>query len=147
MDSIDKIDQKILEVLQDDSRLSSRKIAKKAGLPITTVYNRIKKLEQDGIIKKFSIVLDYEKLGLDVLAYILIKCDLTYLRKKDTNPIINIVKKMPGVEEVNSVTGSTDLILKVRANSINQLMDVLINKIREIPGIQSTETILVLKQH
>ncbi len=146
---LDNKDLKILEILKSNSKSSTYKIAKKTLIPITTVHNRIKKLERAGIIVGYTTVLDHHKLGYGIVAYLLIKGDLGYLRAKKTAPldIIEMVKKKEGVEEVHSITGQYDLLVKVRVKSISDLNSLLINKIREIPGVQSTETIIVLKEH
>lgn len=149
MFKIDENDLRIIDLLKNDAKSSTYKIAKKTLIPVTTVHNRIKKLEKIGIIKGYTVVLDKQKLGYSVLAYVLIKGDLAYLRTKKTSPLeaVEMIRKKEGVEEVHSVTGSYDLIVKIRVKNMEELNNLMIHKIREVPGVLSTETIVVLKEH
>ncbi|KUJ99636.1 MAG: Transcription regulator, Lrp/AsnC family, partial [Thermococcales archaeon 44_46] len=70
---VDELDRKIISILQEDARLSYREIAKKVGVAVGTVYNRIKRLEEEGIIRGFVPKLDYAKLGYDLTAIIGVK--------------------------------------------------------------------------
>ena len=79
---IDDKDQKIIEILQEHGEYTTRKIAKKTLLPITTVHNRIKKLKKEGVIKKFTVELDYKKVDKSFVVYILISANLPYLKQK-----------------------------------------------------------------
>ena len=79
---LDNKDLKILEVLKVNSRLSTQKIAKKTLIPITTVHNRMKKLEKEGIIKGYTVILDYKKLGKPILSFILISVVYSSFNKK-----------------------------------------------------------------
>ena len=81
---LDKKDLAILEILKHNSNLSTQNIAKKTNIPITTVHNRIKKLEKEGIIKEYSVVLDNKKIGKPIAAYILITVDYKLLQQLKT---------------------------------------------------------------
>jgi len=79
---IDNKDLKILELLKLNARFTTKQISKKTLLPITTVHNRIKKLENLGVIKNYSVVIDHKKLGKSISAYILMNINYVYLKEK-----------------------------------------------------------------
>ena len=79
---MDKKDEKIIEILKDHAEYTTRQIAKKTLLPITTVHNRIRKLRREGIIKKYTIKLDNSKLGKNFVSYVLISVNLPILKQK-----------------------------------------------------------------
>ncbi|MEK6869655.1 MAG: winged helix-turn-helix transcriptional regulator, partial [Nanoarchaeota archaeon] len=81
-DSIDEKDKKILEILQENSSLSSHKISKRTLIPVTTVNNRIKKLKNLGVIKKFTVDIDKSKLGFSLVAYIFLTVSLEELKQE-----------------------------------------------------------------
>ena len=144
---LNKKDELILSMLQKNSKYSSREISGKTGIPITTVHNRIKRMEQEGIIKSYSVSVDKEKIGRAVTAYVHIavtytKADGTKLSQEE---IARNIRKMPEVEECAIVTGTSDIIIKVSATSINDLHNLVINRLREIDGVLSTLTSIVLK--
>ncbi len=144
---ISKKDELILGFLQKNSHYSSREISNKTGIPITTVHNRIKRMEKEGVIKAYSVVLDKEKIGKPISAYVHItvtynKPDGTKLSQEE---LASNICKMPEVEECAIVTGSTDIIVKASAASVNELHNFVINRLREIDGVQNTLTSIVLK--
>ena len=81
---MDEKDRRILEILREHADYSTRQIAKKTLIPYTTINNRIQKLKKEGVIKKFTIEPDYDKIGRGFLVYILISVDLQFLKQKKT---------------------------------------------------------------
>ena len=143
---LDQTDFNILLCLNYDAKQPTRQIAKKLNIPITTIHNRIKKLEQEKVITKYVPVLDYKKLGKYVYALVLIKTkyDLIEGKNKNQEDVAREIKHLPGVEEVCSVTGVIDLIVRVRQENIDQLNNFLIDKLRKISGVAETQTMIVL---
>ena len=78
---MDNKDEKILELLRENSKLTTHQISKKTLIPITTIHNRIKKLEQEGIIKRYTLELDNKKLGKELAAFIHITVDYRLLKQ------------------------------------------------------------------
>lgn len=138
-------DLKILNVLRQNSKLSVREISKRTKIPSTTVHTRLQKLKKDGVIKRYSVEFDMEKLGRPTLAYVNINVDYPYVKKKKLgqNIISDRLLKHPNVEASSAVTGRVDLIVKVRVKNIKEL-DKFINFLRNEEGIQRTETLVVL---
>ncbi len=143
---LDEKDLKILDILKQNSKLTTQQIAKKTNIPITTIHNRIKKLEKLGIIKSYTVVLDYKQLEKGILAYILVT--VNYLlpsgKKLRQEDIAKNIKKLANVEEVNIMTGVTDILVKVRVKDIDELNNFIIKRLREIDGIDKTQTMIVL---
>ncbi|MBI2110473.1 Lrp/AsnC family transcriptional regulator [Candidatus Woesearchaeota archaeon] len=144
---IDKKDIEVLKILEGDASLTTQQISKKTHIPITTIHNRIKKLKQMGIIKKFTIIKDYTKLGKPIVAYILITLNYPSSGKKvNQREIAKQLKSFEEVQTVAIVTGTTDIIIQVRVNTIDVLNDFIIDKLRNVDGIDKTQTLIVLKE-
>jgi Lrp/AsnC family transcriptional regulator for asnA, asnC and gidA len=143
---MDDKDRKILELLKEDSSLTTRKIAKQTHIPITTVHKRIQKLKASNIIKRYTIELDYDQLGKSLGAYILIQADLKLLKQKHKTQIdiINELKKIDQVEKTDIVVGGSDIVAFLRAKDIKELDQVLLGKIHDIDGIVDTQTMIVI---
>ena len=93
--------EQILELLRENSRLSSREISRKTSIPLTTVHNRIKKMEQQGIIEKYSVEVNHEKLGLSLCGYVL--CGIGHSIKKEVlwGKLAEKIRKLGFVESVD----------------------------------------------
>ena len=120
-------------------------ISRKAGVPITTVHNRIKKMCKEGIIKKYTIVLDPKKIGRPILALILINFNYKLLEDKNKEAFAKILH-IDGVEELFEVTGDYDLILKVRTKDIETLNEVLTKLRSGNFAVRDTKTMIVLNE-
>ena len=144
---IDENDKNILEVLKENSNLSTHKISRKTLIPVTTINNRIKKLRNLGIIKKYTVEIDRKKLGFGLSAYIFIKVSLRELKQEGmtVRELINLIKKNPNIESVENVTGDLDIILKIHASNINEINDYVVNTLSGYKGIDNTKTSLVLE--
>jgi Lrp/AsnC family transcriptional regulator, regulator for asnA, asnC and gidA len=134
----DETDKRILNVLLADSRLSYRNIATKAGISAATVMNRVSRLEKDGIIKGYTTVIDYEKLGYDIDAIISMK-----ISKGKLFEVENKIASNPAVSAVYDITGDFDstIIAKFRNR---RALDTFLKKIQSYDFVESTNTILVL---
>ena len=145
---LDETDNKILNVLRYNSKLSYSNIAKKLLMPVTTVHHRIKKLEKEGIIAGYSLFLDYNKIGKGICAYILLRVDYLSLNKaKLTQHELALkLRHKTDVEDVALITGIKDIILKVRTSSVDLLNKFITEELRNIGGVKSTETLLVLEE-
>ena len=111
MDNLDEIDKKILRELQENSRLTTKELAGKVNLSTTPVYERVKRLENEGYIKKYVAVLDPEKLNLGFTVYV--NVELVRQSYQGVQTFADRVKDIPEVTECYSVAGKTDFILKI----------------------------------
>ena len=145
-DLIDKTDLKILDILKEDSSLSTHKISKKTLIPVTTVNNRIKKLRYSGVIKKYTIEIDKSKLGYSLLAYIFINLSNTELKEAGmkVDDLIKMIRKNPNIESVEHVTGNIDMVLKMQVKSVDDLNDYVVNTLASYRGVEKTNTLFVL---
>lgn len=146
MKNLDDKDYTILGVLKKNAKLSTQQIAKKTNIPITTIHNRMKKMESSGVIRGYTTVLNNELMG-NVIAFVLIS--IMYHTPKgeviNQEELAKKVSKNEYVEEVNIITGATDLIVKVRTKTVDELNNFVIKYLRTIPGIERTQTLVVLK--
>ena len=145
---IDSKDIKILELLKEHSDYSSRQIAKKLLIPVTTAHHRVRRLKQEGIITKFTIDVDRKKLGQLITGYILATVEYKTPggKRLHQEDIAKRVKALPQVEEVDIMTGGTDLIIRFSANDVEDLNDMVIDRLRTIDGIDKTQTMITLKR-
>jgi len=147
-DNLDDKDKKILEVLKDHGDFTTRKIAKKTLLPVTTVHNRIRRLKQEKIIKKFTVDLDYGKVGRGFLVYVLISANLPLLKQKQRSQcdLAKSLMKYDFVERVDIVAGGSDLIAVIRVKDVEEYDKVLLSKIQMIEGVDHTQSLIVLHE-
>ncbi|MBS1266115.1 MAG: putative HTH-type transcriptional regulator [Candidatus Woesearchaeota archaeon] len=142
---IDEKDRKIIQALKQDSSRTTSKISKLTKIPITTVHNRIKKLEKNNIISGYTIQLNHELLGEDILVYILVSVKYT-TKEMSQEKIAKRIKQNKCVEEVNIITGDNDMMVKARFNSISNLNKFITNDLRNIKGVDKTKTLVVLDE-
>lgn len=145
---LDDKDMKILDMLKEDSSLSTGKISKRTMIPITTVHNRIKKMTSEGIIRSYTIEVDKKKLGKNIFSFILIKVDHNVLKSKGMTQL-DLARKLNSidcVDEVNIVAGATDIIVKISVKDIEELNDFIMNRLAELKGIESTSTMITLDE-
>ena len=141
---LDKKDKKIIETLKEHGNWGTNQISKKTKVPITTVHNRIKKLNKEEIIKKYNIKLNNKKIGKSVKAHILIT-----VNQNKNLPQEQTAKKVKQIEDITSVdivTGETDMIATIQTESIDRLNEIITKEIRNIEGIDKTKTIIVLNE-
>jgi Lrp/AsnC family leucine-responsive transcriptional regulator len=131
---LDFIDVKILEILQTDGRASHSAIAEAVGLSQPSVHERVKKLEQRGVIKGYAALVDPEALGLDVLAFISVS-----LSDYTPDQIASAVADMPEVIETHHIAGDDCFIVKVRCHTTRELQDVL-QRIWQAGPVRSSKT-------
>ncbi len=146
--NMDSKDRKIIECLQEHGRWSVQKIARQIRTPITTVYHRMKRLEKEGVIQGYAVQVDYKKMGMPLAAYVLITVDYKALKEAGMTQY-DLTKKILKEKEVESatmVTGGTDIILKMRAAHVDELNTFITVKLRNIEGIEKTQTMLVLNE-
>lgn len=135
---LEEKDRKILNILVDNSRLSLRQIAKKAGISVATVMHRIKKLEEERVIEKYSAKIDYEKIGYDIEVIIEIRIS--------KGKLMDVEKKIaanPNVFAVYDVTGAFDSVVLARFKTRRQ-MDYFLKKLQTYEFVERTETKLIL---
>ena len=134
---IDKKDNVILDELKKNSRETTTKLAKKLEMPRVTVHDRIERLVEKGIIKKFTIQTDYKKIDMPTTVFIFLSITPNNVTHRE---LANKIAKLPGVYEVHMITGEYDLLIKVRGKSIEDIGKIVIDKLRVEKGVDHTFT-------
>jgi len=137
---MDMIDNNILEILKQNGREKASKISKKIHLSIPAVSERIKKLEDKNIIEKYTIKINREKIGYKLLVVIFVSIEQTDNIKHLREIIINY----PEVIECHHIVGDYDYMLKVLLKDSFELEDFISNKLKNIKGVQKSNTIVIL---
>lgn len=145
MANIDRKDQRILEEIQQNARISNLELADKVGLSPTPCLRRVKRLEEEGIIDRHVTLLDAEKLGLGLTAYVGISMDRhTPDRFDDFEAAI---QSMPEVLECAIVTGQeADFLLKVIVRDMVQYEQFLLGKLTRLKGVTGVHSSFVLRK-
>ncbi|GGM68724.1 transcriptional regulator [Thermogymnomonas acidicola] len=138
---LDDKDWKILSYLSERGREKISDISNAIGIPRVTVYERMQNLVREGVIQRFTFIPNYKLIGLPVTAYIFVEFDPS--EKVTQRELAKRVAQMPEVEEVHIVTGEWDLLLKVRAPSMEDIGNFVLDRLRETKGIAKTETITI----
>jgi Lrp/AsnC family leucine-responsive transcriptional regulator len=139
---LDDKDMDILSLLKKNAKSTTQQISRILNIPITTVHNRIKKLESSGIIEKYTVVLNQRKLGRKVSARLMIRVT----KLADQFKICNEVLNLEAVEKVYQITGDYDIVASVRVNDIEDLHSLIMTQLRTMPEIRNTSTTIVLKE-
>ena len=131
-------DEQLLQALRLDSSRPVSEIASELGIPRTTVQERIKRLVQTGVIKRFTIQTDYSKLGKNVTVFILVSFSSTsgITQKEAAQKIAEI----PDICEVHVISGDWDIIAKARGETIQSVGELVLDKIRNVKGVERTLT-------
>lgn len=148
MSALNEKDLEILELLKKNAKLTNQQISKETEVPVTTVHNRIKKMEEIGIIKGYSTIVDNKKLGINIKAYVMINVEYRTPTGKKISQIelAKEINKNVLVEETSILTGGTDIIIKIHTKNIDELNEFIINKLRNMDGVANTHTMVVLSE-
>lgn len=134
--SIDDIDLRILDMLQRNGKLSQAKIAGAVGLTTPSVNERIKKMERHGMIRGFVALLDHEKMGFPLTAYV----DVALEHPRYEKAFVDDLEKLLGVQECHYIAGEYAYRLKVKAVSTAALADFLQHRLMTIKGVTRART-------
>jgi len=141
MGKIDDLDVKILSELAKDASISVPRLSKRINVNASVVYSRIKRLVKKGLIKKFTIVINDEALGFNVKALTGINMD-----SKLRDNVLNELFKIPEVREVSEVTGRFDILVTMTSRTLDDMHQLISEKIGRIEGVQKTETFIEMRK-
>ena len=133
----DKIDEKIIEFLKNDSRESFVDIGKKLKLSESAVRRRVKNLVDSGAIKKFTVEIGD---GNTTSAFVLISVESS----TDTSKVSSKIVKLPGVKTVYEITGQYDITVIIAGQNINEI-NACIDALRKVPGVTDTNSVIILR--
>jgi len=144
---LDERDLEILKLLQKNCRMTAKEIAKTIDAPVTTVFAKMKRMEELGIIKDYKAVLDAQKLDKGATAFIL--ASVSYRLKEgptlSQRKIAKEIAKFPEVQEAHIITGDWDILVKVKEKDVGTIGKFVIDKLRIVEGIEKTLTCMVFE--
>ncbi len=142
MITLDEIDKKLLQLLQANSNITTKALAKKVHLSPTPVFERVKRLEQAGYIKKYVAVLDADKLDRSLTVF----CNITLKQhtKVIGNKFVEDIKHLEEVTECYNISGDYDFLLKVMVRDMKQYQNFVINHLGSIDNIGSAHSTFVM---
>ena len=135
---INEIDTKILNIIQKDARIANAEIARQVGLAPSAVLERVRKLEERGVIRGYAADIDASQIGFGLTAFV-------FVRTSFCGSIGSVLSKIPEVLEVHDIAGDDCYLLKVRAENTEALGKFFREKLKNLPEIISTRTTIVLQ--
>jgi len=144
MATLDSGDVKVLRLIQENCRLTAREISDRTGLPVTTVFAKIKRIERLGLVKGYHATLNARELGAGTTAFILASFawkseERAVSQRKAAKEIANF----PEVQEVHIISGEWDILIKVKAKDVDSIGKYVVDRLRLVKGIEKTLTCLV----
>ena len=140
--TLDDLDREVLHALQEDGRISNAELAKRVGLSRAATHARVRKLEQLGVIARYTAIVDPEAVGFELICVIGIAMALH--SQDNIARARKAIAEMPEVLECYHVTGDFDYILKVAVRSRADLQRFILDRLTPVPGIARVNTSLVL---
>ncbi|MBU2513888.1 Lrp/AsnC family transcriptional regulator [bacterium] len=140
---LDEIDIKILEIIQNDGRITNAKLASRIGISPPAMLDRVKRLESSGVISKFVALVDRKKIGVEILAFVSVSLAVHQMSSLDN--FYSSILELDEVLECYQISGDNDFILKVALKSLDIYSDFVVNRLTGIPGIQNIKSTFVLK--
>ncbi len=141
---IDKIDRKLLSLLQEDCNLSLQALAEAVNLTTTPCWKRLKRLEEEGVIRGHVALLDAEKVGLGLTAFVLIK---TLLHNRDWySDFVTVVAGMPEVLGFWRMAGEYDYLMRVQVADMKRYDDFYKRLVNQVPGLSDVTSSFAMEQ-
>jgi Lrp/AsnC family leucine-responsive transcriptional regulator/Lrp/AsnC family transcriptional regulator len=142
MEVLDKIDRQLLKLLGENSNVTVKELALKVKLSATPVFERVKRLETGGYIKKYIAILDAEKLNYGLIIFCNIK--LKQHERSIGNDFVSDIMRLSEVVECYNISGDYDFLLKVYARDMKHYQDFVFNKLGSVKSIGSTHSTFVM---
>ena len=143
-EKLDKVDLQILRTLQENARLTTKELAAQVSLSSTPVFERLKRLEREGYIKKYIAVLDADKLNQGFVVFCNVK--LRRMNKDIAMEFTRIIQNIPEVTECYNISGSYDYLLKIHAPNMKYYQEFIINVRGTIDSLGSLESMFVMDE-
>ncbi|HVM02178.1 MAG TPA: Lrp/AsnC family transcriptional regulator [Acidimicrobiales bacterium] len=138
---LDEVDRRLVAALRADGRASVNELAARVSVSRATAYQRLARLRQAGVIRRFTVEVDHRKLGLPIAALVLVN-----VVQHSWRGVGERLRHLPGVEWMALSSGTFDYVLLVRAPDIDHLRDVVLDDLQSIPEIQSSQTLVLLDE-
>ena len=143
-EKLDKVDLQILRTLQENARLTTKELAAQVSLSSTPVFERLKRLEREGYIKKYIAVLDADKRKQGFVVFCNVK--LRRMNKDIAMEFTRIIQNIPEVTECYNISGSYDYLLKIHAPNMKYYQEFIINVLGTIDSLGSLESMFVMDE-
>jgi Lrp/AsnC family leucine-responsive transcriptional regulator len=147
MENLDQTDKTILRILQSDSKKTAKEIASMLSLTVSPVYERIRRLENQGFIKKYVAILDKTRIGKTITA--MCQVSMRYHNEAFIDEFVEQIQDLQEVQECYHVAGQVDFILKIHVQSLEEYHEFVrykLSKIKNIGNLNSTFVIKEIKQ-
>lgn len=144
MDTLDKTDLQILRILQNNSKLTTKELAAQVSLSTTPVFERLKRLESEGYIKKYVAVLDAQKLNCGFVVFCSVK--LRRLNRDIAGEFIRVIQDIPEVTECYNISGEYDYLLKIHAPDMKYYQEFILNVLGTIDSLGSLTSTFVMDE-
>ena len=144
METLDEIDLQLLRTLQKNAKLTTKELAEAVHLTPTPVFERQKRLEKKGYIKKYVAILNPEKLGQGLLVFCKVK--LKQMNREIADSFTHRIQRIPEVTECYNTSGEYDYLLKIRARDMKQYQEFVLNKLGTIESLGSLESTFVMDE-
>jgi DNA-binding Lrp family transcriptional regulator len=141
MASLDDLDRRIVAALRADGRISMRALASELHISRANVYTRIERLQRDGVITGYTAVVDPQRYGYGLSAYVYLD-----ISQQGWKSVRRRVLDMPEVHHAALVSGNHDIVLLVRTTDAAALRDVVLTRLHEIPQVRATQTVLIFEE-
>lgn len=139
----EQIDKRLLALLKSDGRSTLEELARELSLSPSTVYNRIRGMQKRGVIKGYTVILDRNRAGLGTGAVLLITID----GQANVEKVSRALCGVPEVEAVYEIGGEADIVVLVYANAIEDLRNLVNERINSIPGVSNVTPLVILKTY
>jgi len=144
MDTLDETDLQIMKILQKNAKLTTKELADRVHLTPTPVFERQKRLERRGYIKKYVAVLDPDKLNQSLVVFCKVK--LKQINHEIADAFVRRIQRIPEVTECYNTSGSYDYLLKVRTQDMKHYQEFILTKLGEIDNVSSIESTFVMSE-
>lgn len=141
---LDRADLTILKALQEDARLTIKELAHRVSLSSTPVYERVKRLERQGIIKRYAAILDEEKLGRGFTVFCKVK--LSHINNVVAEGFTQAIRPMTQVTECYNISGAYDYLMKISVPDMAAYKDFLLNQLGKLDHVASIESVFVMDE-
>lgn len=142
LERLDNTDLKILKLLQENGRLTNKELASRVHLSVTPVYERLRRLESEGYIKKYVALLDADKLNRGFIVFCNVK--LARLNRDLANEFTDRIMNIPEVTECYNISGSYDYMLKIHAPDMRYYQEFILNVLGSMTNLNSIESVFVM---
>lgn len=142
--ALDEIDKAALRALQDDGRLTNIELAKRIHLSPPAAHARMKRLQKDGYVRKYTAIVDREKAGYDLLCFVHVSLQMHQVEQVEK--FHKMIRQMPEVLECHHITGEHDYLLKVALRNRQDMQRFIVDRLTPISGVARIHTSLALSE-